>query len=98
MLYKSSTTVEILDRITPNDVAFGENYTERTKKINSFFRTKYSQVRSENEDANYFKSTLFNSFDYKEMDVVQSVKEDFNANSQTYFELNKVLGMSLIHI
>lgn len=92
MLYKSSTTVEILDRITPNDVAFGENYTERTKKINSFFRTKYSQVRSENEDANYFKSTLFNSFDYKEMDVVQSVKEDFNANSQTYFELNKVLG------
>lgn len=92
MLYKSSTTVEILDRITPNDASFGQNYTERTKKINSFFRNKYNQIRSENEDANYFKSTLFNSYDYKEIEVVQAVKVDFKANNQTYYELNKQFG------
>jgi len=36
MLYKASTTVEILERIKSNDKSFGLNYTERTKTINSF--------------------------------------------------------------
>ena len=92
MLYKSSTTVEILDRITSNDSFFGQNYTEKTKQINSFFRAKHNQIRFEKEEANYFKSALFNSFDYKEIEVIQSVKNDFKENNLTYFELNKVLG------
>ena len=92
MLYKSSTTVEILDRIAPNDASFGQNYTEKTKKINSFFRLKYNEIRYDKEDANYFKQTLFNSFAYKETDVVQSIKEDFKQKSQTYYELSKNIG------
>ena len=44
------------------------------------------------EDANYFKTTLFNSFDYKEIEIIQSIKNDFKENSQTYYELNKFLG------
>ncbi len=92
MLYKSSTTVEILDRIAPNDTSFGQNYTEKTKKINSFFRLKYNQIRHENEDVNYFKNTLFNSFAYKETEVIQSIKEDFKQNKTTYYELSKHLG------
>lgn len=92
MLYGSSTTVEILDRIAPNDPNFGSNYTERTKKINRFFREKYDVIRHEKEDSNYFKRTLFNSFDYKEPEVIQAVKEDFKANHQLYYDLNKYIS------
>ena len=92
MLYKSSTTVEILKRISPTDLAFGQTYSERAKKINSFFRKHFAKMRLFYEDANYFKSTLFNSFDYKEIEIIQSVKNDFKENYQTYFELNKFLG------
>lgn len=92
MLYGSSTTVEILDRIAPNDPNFGTNYTERTKKVNRFFRDKYDALRHQKEDANYFKRTLFNSFDYKELEVIQAVKEDFKANHQLYYDLNKCIS------
>lgn len=92
MLYKSSTTVEILDRIKPDDNKFGQNYTEKTKKINSFFRNQYSRVRAENEDHNYFKTTLFNSFEYKESEIVKIVKQDFRQNSEMYYQLNSLIG------
>ncbi len=92
MLYKASTTVEILERISPTDLDFGQNYTERAKKINNFFRMHIAKMRLQYEDADYFKSTLFNSFDYKETDIIQSVKDDFKVNSQAYYELNAFLG------
>lgn len=92
MLYRASTTVEILERITPADLAFGQNYTERAKKINIFFRKHFAKMRLLYEDVNYFKSTLFNSFDYKETEIIQSVKDDYQENCQTYYELNKFLG------
>ncbi|MEN9489427.1 MAG: hypothetical protein RL494_1692 [Bacteroidota bacterium] len=92
MLYKASTTVEILDRITSNDSAFGTNYTEKSKKVNAFFRAHYDKMRAKYEDANYFKSTLLNSFDYKETHIIQAVKNDFSQNNALYFELNKHIG------
>lgn len=100
MLYQSSTTVDILDRIAPNDTSFGQNYTEKSKKINSFFRAKYNQIRIENEDANYFKLTLFNSFDYKEREIIAKVKTDFSMNSTLYYQLNKYISAKgkILHI
>ncbi|MES2748198.1 MAG: 1-acyl-sn-glycerol-3-phosphate acyltransferase [Bacteroidota bacterium] len=88
MLYKSSTTVEILERIVSNDASFGENYTEKTKKINRFFREQYQRIRQEEEGVNYFKSTLFNSFDYKEQVIIDAVKTDFKLNAEAYHKLN----------
>lgn len=91
MLYKASTTVEILNRIRPDDISFGENYTERTKKINTFFRQHFAKMRLQYEGANYFKSTILNSFDYKEPQVINAVKDDFKKNSHLYYELNKFI-------
>ncbi len=92
MLYKASTTVEILERISPTNLDFGQNYTERAKKINNFFRIHIAKMRLQYEDADYFKSTLLNSFAYKETDIIQSVKDDFIENSRAYYELNSFLG------
>lgn len=92
MLYKSQTTVEILERIAPNDASFGENYTEKSKKINSYFRTKYAQIRQENEGPNYFKHHLFCSFAYKEQVVIDAVKSDFKVNAIAYHQLNAYLS------
>ncbi len=92
MLYGSSTTVEILDRIPWDNPDFGTNYTERTKTINRFFRAKFDALRRQKEDATYFKRALFTSFDYKEPAILQAVKSDFNANHQWYHQLNSYLG------
>ena len=100
MLYKSSTRVEILERIASNDATFGDNYTEKTKKINRFFKEQFNQIRHEEEHPNYFKSTLFNSFDYKEPIVIDAVKVDFKANATLYHQLNNYISAKakVLHI
>ena len=91
IIYDGSITVNILGRIAWNDKRFGENYTERTKKIAAFFKSEFNKMRDEIEDANYWKKTLINSYDYKEIEIGHSVKKDFSQNSDLYDRLNKYI-------
>ncbi|MDR2235703.1 MAG: MMPL family transporter [Chryseobacterium sp.] len=89
IIYDGSITVKVGERISKDDMSFGKNYSERTKKINAYFRQKFAELRSEIEDENYFKKKLFLSYLYKENEVVKAVKEDFKAHKSVYFELNR---------
>jgi len=89
IIYDGSITVSILKRIAWNDKRFGENYTERTKKIAAFFKSEFNKMRDDIEDANYWKKTLINSYDYKEIEIGQAVKKDFRQNADVYYRLNK---------
>lgn len=89
IIYDGSITVKVGNRISKDDVSFGKNYSERTKKINSYFREHFAKLRHEIEDENYFKKKLFLSFLYKDAEVVKEMKQDFNQNKSVYFELNK---------
>lgn len=89
IIFDGAITVKVGDRIKKEDLSFGKNYSERTKKINAFFRAEFAKLRNELEDENYFKKKLFLSYLYKDNEVVQEVKKDFNNNKSVYFELNK---------
>ncbi|WP_326981232.1 MMPL family transporter [Chryseobacterium sp. MYb264] len=91
IIFDGSITVKIGNRIHKDDISFGKNYSERTKKINAYFREEFTKLRNELEDENYFKKKLFLSYLYKDNEVVQEVQEDFNQNKSVYFELNKHL-------
>jgi hypothetical protein len=84
--------VVIGNRIEANDMAFGANYSERTKKVNKLFRDEFSALRKQFEGANYFKKKLLLSFLYKEHEVIQKVKSDFEQRNILYFKLNSVIG------
>lgn len=94
-----SITLNILERITPNDNRFGESYTERTKKINQFFREKYAAMRSEIEGVNYFKKIILHSFAYKEMEIIAEVKENLDQKLQFFYD-QKEIGVKarILHI
>ena len=100
IIYDGSITVKVGNRISREDMSFGKNYSERTKKINAYYREEFAQLRKEIEDENYFKKMLFLSFLYKDADVVKEVKKDFNANKSVYFELNKHISndATILHI
>lgn len=100
IIYDGSITVKVGNRISKDDVSFGQNYSERTKKINAHFREEFARLREEIEDENYFKKKLFLSYLYKDSEVVKEVKEDFNTNKSVYFELNKHIAhdASILHI
>ncbi|MEJ5103501.1 MMPL family transporter [Chryseobacterium sp. MYb328] len=100
IIYDGSITVKVGDRISKDDVAFGKNYSERTKKINAYYRDEFAKLREEIEDENYFKKQLFLSNLYKDNEVVTEVKKDFKANKSVYFELNKHIATdaNILHI
>lgn len=100
IIYDGAITVKIGERIHKDNLNFGKTYSERTKKINAYFREEFSKLRNELEDENYFKKKLFLSFLYKDTEVVKEVKKDFNKNKSVYFELNKHLPKdgNILHI
>lgn len=100
IIYDGAITVKVGERIDKNDLNFGKTYSERTKKINAYFREEFSKLRNELEDENYFKKKLFLSFLYKDNEVVKEVKNDFNKNKSLYFEMNKHLPKdgNILHI
>ncbi|GEP49772.1 glycerol acyltransferase [Flavobacterium noncentrifugens] len=100
IIYDGSITVNILQRIAWDDKRFGDNYTERTKKISAFFKSEFNHMRDEIEDADYWKKTLINSYDYKEIEIGQAVKKDFKQHSEVYYRLNKLIDAKakIVHI
>ncbi|WP_336963846.1 MMPL family transporter [Chryseobacterium contaminans] len=100
IIYDGSITVKVGDRINKDDLSFGKNYSERTKKINAYYREEFAKLREEIEDENYFKKQLFLSYLYKDNEVVAEVKKDFNTNKSVYFELNKHIAedANILHI
>lgn len=92
IIYDEKITVVIGKRVEPNDVNFGITYSERTKKINHYFREQFDLLRKKFEDENYFKNKLFLSFLYKEYEVVKEVKDDFQQRKSLYFRLNAYIG------
>jgi 1-acyl-sn-glycerol-3-phosphate acyltransferase len=89
IIYDGSITIKILDRIAPNNYTFGNDYTERTKKIGAFFKQEFQKLRYEIEDKNYFKKMILLSFAYKETEIINAVKADLRDNLLCYFNLNK---------
>lgn len=100
IIYDGSITVKVGDRINKDDLSFGKNYSERTKKINAYYREEFAKLREEIEDENYFKKQLFLSYLYKDSEVVTEVKKDFNTHKSVYFELNKHIDAdaNILHI
>ena len=72
-----NTTATILDRISPDNPAFGNNVAERTKKISAFFKAEYKKMRLDLEGPDYFKAKLMNSYAFKESQVIQADKSRF---------------------
>ncbi|EJL62994.1 1-acyl-sn-glycerol-3-phosphate acyltransferase [Flavobacterium sp. CF136] len=89
VIHDTSLTVSILERIAPDNLSFGKNYAERTKQLSSFFKAEYQKIRQELEGPGYFKKMLVNSYDYKEAEIINSVKSNLKTHLETYYQLNK---------
>ena len=99
-IHDGAITVKVGERISKDNKNFGENYSERTKKINAEFRKNFALFRSEAEDENYFSEMVIRSFMFKENEIVEAVKADFRQNKTVYHRLNKFLGKNstILHI
>ncbi|MCD0464319.1 1-acyl-sn-glycerol-3-phosphate acyltransferase [Flavobacterium sp. ENC] len=92
VIHHSYLTLSILERITPENLSFGKNYAERTKQIGAFFRDQFSLLRQQLEGPEYWKKMLLHSYDYKEIEIIKSVKSNLKNHLETYHQLNRHLS------
>lgn len=99
IIYDESLMVVIGDRISASNSEFGSNYSLRTKQISTHFKLEFAKVRTQFEDENYFKNKLFLCYLYKEQDVVNAIKKDFQKNKSTYYKINQYISdnANIIH-
>jgi 1-acyl-sn-glycerol-3-phosphate acyltransferase len=63
---RSAITVKFLDRIRPDDLSWGSNYSERTKSIQKAFKREFCTIVEEYySSVDYHKDLLFRNFIYK---------------------------------
>lgn len=74
LLRKGCVTVKILPRITPEEVAFGEGYSERTRLVRKFFQKEYAALAEAEETVRYFMPAVKGSYIYKGREVEQEVR------------------------
>lgn len=84
-------TVKVDKRIKIDDLSFGKQYAERTKKISQYFKQQFAELRNEIEGEDYFKRKLLMSFMYKDRELQQIIKSDFQKNKSLYYKLNQHL-------
>jgi 1-acyl-sn-glycerol-3-phosphate acyltransferase len=100
IIYDGNLTLNILERITPEDTRFGSTFAERTKGIGTYFKEQFAHMREQAEGPYYFKSKLVHSFAFKEFEIVSDVKKNLERNMGAYKKLDKHIGpkSSILHI
>ena len=100
IIHDGSLTVVVGKRIHFNDKQFGNTAKERNKAISKYFKEELINIRTKIEDEDYFKDILFANYRYKEKEIFNQVKHDFNKNKNIYHTLNDKLEarVTILHI
>jgi 1-acyl-sn-glycerol-3-phosphate acyltransferase len=81
LLRKGEVTVEILDRISPENLIYGDSYLARAKNIRSMYRSHYQKLVSEIETPRYYADKLLHNYIYKGSAVGTQVRSDMKRHN-----------------
>jgi 1-acyl-sn-glycerol-3-phosphate acyltransferase len=65
LMRKGEVTVQVLERITPEDKKYGESYSERARYVRVMYKNHYRKLVSEIETPAYYADKLFHNYVYK---------------------------------
>ena len=89
LINNGTITAKILERIPFESDGYGRTYSEKTKKISSYFKEEHQKLREELEASNYFYKAIADSYLFKERKVYNSVNLDFKEKEEQYYKLLK---------
>ncbi|MCB0455989.1 MAG: 1-acyl-sn-glycerol-3-phosphate acyltransferase, partial [Aequorivita sp.] len=95
-----SITVEVLPRIKAEDNSFGENHTQKAKKIGAYFKSEFAKLREKIEGPSYFHQIVLEEYRYKGDALYRNVKKDLSENAEIYFDIIRQVEKSgdIVHI
>lgn len=65
LLRHGHVTISIGQRIKPDDMTFGEDYSLRSRSIRRWFKNQYAHLASRQEQPDYFRSLVLHNYIYK---------------------------------
>jgi len=65
LLKDGTSTVKLYDHIRPDDPAYGQGYSQRTKTISRYFRELFRAEKEQNETPSYFREQIVKGNIYK---------------------------------
>ena len=97
LLKDGRISLKYLPRIKPNDIRFGKDYSERTKKISRYFKEEYQLLRHELEQPRYFREQLIYNYLYKGpiLEWYMKIKVMLEKNYQVFHDLLPLKGKML---
>ncbi|SMC31669.1 trifunctional MMPL family transporter/lysophospholipid acyltransferase/class I SAM-dependent methyltransferase [Moheibacter sediminis] len=100
VLKSGKLTIEYLPLIKPDDENFGKTHSERTKKISTYFKEKFIELKRVDEDENYFKNKLRFNYLYKPRYIQKEFNAEFNLNKKTYHKLLNLIPVKgkILHL
>ncbi len=100
IIHDGSLTVKVGKRISYDDKKYGVTSRERSKRISTYFKSEFLQLRNEIETEDYFKDILFSNYLYKEKEIQSLVRDDFKKNKGIYQTINLQIPMQckILHI
>ncbi len=87
IIHDGAITIHIGDRILPTNIIRKGTDREVTKLISSFYKTIFIELKKDLEHEDYFKYFLLNNYRYKNIDVFNNIKQDFETNKTGYHQL-----------
>jgi len=76
MLREGQMTVQVRERITPNDSRFAADYSTRTKQVCRYYRETFAEISKKIETLDYFKSFVLHNYMYKGLEVWRGAKKE----------------------
>jgi hypothetical protein len=85
LLREGQITVQVHERITPNDSRFPSDYSARAKQIRKYYSETYAEISKKTETLDYFKSFVLHNYMYKGAEVWGEVKKEMcDVRNATY--------------
>ncbi|WP_299529984.1 MMPL family transporter [Ulvibacterium sp.] len=93
-------TLKILPRIKTKDPDFGIDYSQRTKRISTYFKDSILTFRKEIERETYFHKTVLEEYRFKGNELYREVRQDLSKHTSVYKQLMDFVGKkaNIVHL
>lgn len=91
-----AVTIKILNRISPSDFEESENYSQKTREVQDFFRSEFLKFRKECEDPDYFHDIVLREYRHKGEDFYKPVKSDLKNFEFSYYQIMQYIGKEAV--
>lgn len=92
LLKNGILTIQPLPRISKDDLSFGNNYAERTKKISQYIKQEYAALQVRRKDPEYIGRQLLYNYLFKSPVIEWYFRIKYRLESKHYAHYNELIG------